>query len=130
MEGAWHFTHRWASGPATAIRVRVSCKAKLAVRRAASVIKLAGWPAKAVTGRQHQKQGPRETEELAALREKEVWRPQDLIKILVALLANCPMFWEPSRRPYQSLDVLALVMQSDTPSERRVLVKSRVGEIN
>ena len=66
---AWHFTHRWASGPATAIRVRVSCKAKLAVRRAASVIKLAGWPAKAVTGRQHQKQGPRETEELAAYRE-------------------------------------------------------------
>jgi hypothetical protein len=26
--------------------VRVSCKAKLAVRRAASVIKLAGWPEK------------------------------------------------------------------------------------
>ena len=73
MEGAWHFTHWWASGPATAIRVRVSCKAKLAVRRAASVIKLAGWPAKAVTGRQHQKQGPRETEELAAGAEIVAW---------------------------------------------------------
>jgi hypothetical protein len=40
-------------------------------------------------------------------------------KILVALLADCPIFCEPSRRPYQSLDVLALVMQSDTLSERK-----------
>ena len=50
-------------------------------------------------------------------------------KILVALLADCPIFWEPSRGPHQSPGALALVMQSGTPSERRVLVKSRVGEI-
>ena len=66
-----------ASVPATAIRagchVRPPRSALLIKRSNAlssalsSVIKLAGWPAKAVTGRQHQTRGTGEHEELAAL---------------------------------------------------------------